>query len=159
MDWISLLKTAGLCSISIIIEALSATKSGKAWFENLKQPKRSFSFSFWYVVGGIYYIICGIIAYRQFQSSKDIFTLPIILLSLLMVLNGLTNFILFKFRSLNLFYLVLYPNIVLFIWLIIVLFQTDKLSAGLASIYLGWLVYDLYYFFHLYRLNKNNVQV
>jgi len=47
MDWIALLKIVGICLISIIIEAVSATKEGKNWFENLKQPKYSFSFSFW----------------------------------------------------------------------------------------------------------------
>lgn len=157
MDWIALLKTVGLCLISIIIEAVSATKDGKKWFENLRQPKYSFSFSFWYIIGGLYYIICGIIAYRQFHSSTDIFTLPIILLTLIMVINGLSNFILFKFRSLKMFYLVLYPFIALFIGLIILLIQTDKISAGLASIYLAWLAYDLYYFLNLWRLNKDNI--
>lgn len=156
MDWIALLKTVGLCLISIIIEAVSATKDGKKWFEDLQQPKNSFSFSFWYVIGGLYYIICGIIAYRLFHSSTDIFTLPIILLTLIMVINGLTNFILFKFRSLKMFYLSLYPFIALFIVLIITLFQTDKISVWLASIYLAWLVYDVYYFLNLWQLNKTN---
>lgn len=156
MDWIALLKTIGLCFISIIIEAVSATKVGKKWFENLQQPKYSFSFSFWYVIGGLYYIICGVIAYRQFHNSTDIVNLPIILLAILMVINGLTNVILFKFRSLKIFYIVLYPFIALFIGLIIALLQTDKISAGLASIYLVWLVYDLYYFLNLWRLNTNN---
>lgn len=155
MDWIALLKTFGLCLISIIIEAVSATKDGKKWFEHLRQPKNSLPFSFWYIIGGIYYLICGLIAYRQFHSSPDIFTLPIILLAVIMVMNGLTNFILFKFRSLKMFYLVLYPFIALFIGLIIVLFETDKLSVGLASLYLAWLVYDLYYFLNLWRENKD----
>ncbi len=157
MDWIALLKTLGLCLISIIIEAVSATRDGKKWFENLKQPKYSFSFSFWYVIGGLYYLICGVIAYRQFHNSTDIFTLPIILLTLIMVINGLTNFILFKFRSLKMFYVVLYPFIALFIGLIIVLAQSDKISVGLAGLYLAWLVYDLYYFLNLWRLNKGNL--
>ena len=38
MDWTALFKTIGLCLISILIEAASATKDGKKWFENLKQP-------------------------------------------------------------------------------------------------------------------------
>jgi len=154
MDWTALLKTLGLCLISIIIEAFSATKDGKKWFEDLRQPKYSFPFSFWYVIGGLYYIICGIIAYTHFHSSTDIFTLPIILLTLIMVINGLTNFILFKFRSLKMFYLILYPFSVLFIGLIIVLIQTDKISVVLAGVYLAWLVYDLYYFLNLWRLNN-----
>jgi tryptophan-rich sensory protein len=156
MDWIALLKTIILCLISIIIESISATKGGKKWFESLEQPKYSFSFSAWYVIGGLYYLICGVIAYRQFLSSTNIFTIPIILLTLIMVMNGLTNFILFKFRSLKTFYWVLYPFVMLFIGLILTLYKSDIISAGLASIYLLWLVYDIYYFRELWRINEYN---
>lgn len=133
MDWIALLKTVALCLISIIIEAVSATKEGKKWFENLRQPNYSFSFSTWYVIGGLYYLICWVIAYRQFQVNTDTLSLPIILLALIMIINGLTNFILFKFRSLKAFYLALFPFIFLFISLMVILFQRDKVSVTLAG--------------------------
>ncbi|MGZ5190795.1 MAG: tryptophan-rich sensory protein [Flavisolibacter sp.] len=155
MDWTALIKTVGLCLISIIIELISYSKEGKTWFEKLKQPKYSFPFSFWYVVGGLYYIICGVIAYRQFHASTETFTLPIILLIVMMVINGLSNFILFKFRSLKLFVWVSFPFTCLLIWLIITLFQTDKISAILAGIYLLWLSYDFYYFIELLKLNRH----
>ena len=154
MDWIALLKTLGLCLISIIVELISYSKEGKTWFENLRQPKYSFPFAVWYIVGGLYYIICGIIAYRLFHNSTRIFILPVILLISMMLLNGLPNFILFKFRSLKLFSWTFFPFICVFIWLIIVLFQTDKISAGLAGIYLLWLGYDIYYFLGLFKLNR-----
>lgn len=154
MDWISLYKTIGLCLISIAIEAFSATKEGKVWFESLRQPKHSFPFSFWYTVGGIYYIICGIIAYRQFHSSEAL-PASIILLTIMMIINGLTNFILFKFRSLKVFYWVLYPFGLLVVTLILSLYSTDLISAGLAFIYLLWLCYDLYYFKMLWKLNTD----
>ena len=154
MDWTALLKTVGLCLISIIIEILSYSKEGKTWFEKLRQPKYSFPFSIWFVVGGLYYIICGIIAYRQFNSSTEIFTLPIILLTLMMVINGLSNFLLFKYHSLKWFAWVSVPFTFLLIGLILILFQTDKTSAGLAGIYLLWLVYDFYYFLELSKLNE-----
>lgn len=154
MDWIALLKTLGLCLISIIIELISYSKEGTTWFKNLRQPKYSFPFSIWFVVGGLYYIICGIIAYRQFINSTEIFTLPIILLTVMMVINGLSNFILFKFRSLKWFAWVSLPFTCVLIWLIITLFQADKISAALAGIYLLWLGYDFYYFIELLKLNK-----
>ena len=109
MDWTALFKTIGLCLISIVIEAASATKDGKQWFENLKQPPGSFPFSVWYLVGGLYYLICGVIAYRIFHTSETVFSLPIILLALMMLTNGLTNFVLFKLQSLKMFYWALYP--------------------------------------------------
>lgn len=155
MDWAALLKTFGLCLVSIIIEVASYSKKGKTWFENLRQPRYSFPFSFWYVVGGLYYVLFGIIAYKQFHFATKIFTLPIILLTLMMVINGLSNFILFKYRSLKWFSWVFFPFTILLIWLVIILFQTDKISAALAGIYLLWLGYDLYYFISLLKLNKH----
>ena len=140
MDWTALLKTIGLCLLSILIEAISATKEGKLWFDKLKRPKYSFSLRIWYFVGAAYYIIFGFIAYRQFSSNLDIFSTPIILLALVMILNGLGNFIIFKYRSIKWFYLVIYPFGLLLLALIIVLIPYDKLSAVLASIYFLWLI-------------------
>jgi tryptophan-rich sensory protein len=74
-----------------------------------------------------------------------------------MVFNGLTNLILFKLRSLKIFYLVLYPFIGLFAGLI-VLIHTDKIATVLAGIYLAWLIYDLYYFFKLWKLNTDSAE-
>ena len=155
MDWIAIYKTVGLCLISVIIEVVSATKEGKNWFENLEQPKYALPFSFWYVVGGLYYLVCGIIAYRQFHISTKLFSTPVILLTLIMITNGLSNFLLFKFRSLTLFFAVLFPFALLLIGLIFSLYPKDKVSAGLAAIYLLWLVYDIYYFRMLVRRNTN----
>jgi tryptophan-rich sensory protein len=154
MNWTALLYTVLLCLISIIIEGVSATKDGKQWFESLKQPKYSFPFSFWYVVGGLYYLICGVIAYRQFANSGVTFSLPIIILTIIMIFNGATNFILFRHKSLKAFYLVLYPFAALFAVLVYLLAQQDILSAGLSAIYLAWLVYDIYYFHSLWQLNS-----
>ncbi len=159
MDWIAILKVLGLCLISIIIEVISASKEGKKWFVNLKQPKYSFPFSIWFFIGGLYYVIFGLIAYRQFHTSLVSFTFPVILLILIMLMNGFTNFILFKFRLLKTFYIVLYPFTLLVIGLIIALFQIDKVAVILASIYLIWLSYDLYYFFELWKINNGNNNV
>src|SRR3982751_3534325 len=158
MDWTALLKTIGLCLISILIEAISATKKGKQWFDQLKRPKYSFSLRIWYFVGAAYYIIFGIVAYRQFSNSINVISASIILLTLVMILNGLGNFIIFKYRSLKWFYLVIYPFSLLLLSLIVVLVPTDKLSATLASFYFLWLIYDLYYGYNLWRLNRHGVE-
>lgn len=153
MDYLTLIKTLVLCLMSIVIEIFSVTKNGKEWFENLKQPKFSFSFKVWYFIGGLYYIICGTIAYRQFQNSQEIFSGPVILLVLIMITNGLTNFILFKYRSLKWFYLVLYPFTGLFLSLVLFLVGCDNFSMTLSAAYLIWLVYDVFYFKNLWKLN------
>jgi tryptophan-rich sensory protein len=153
MNWAALFKTFLLCLISMVVEGISSTKDGRQWFESLKQPKNSPSFSIWYVIGGLYYIICGIIAYRQFAATNTIFTVPIILLSVIMLINGLTNLLLLRFKSLKSFYWALYPFTAFVASLFIILWRQDIVSAGLAFIYLGWLVYDIQYFYNLWQLN------
>ncbi len=69
-------------------------------------------------------------------------------------MNGLGNFIIFKYHSLKWFYLVIYPFGLLLLTLIIVLAPTDKLSALLASVYFLWLIYDIYYGYHMWKLNS-----
>ena len=69
MNYFALLMAVGLCLVSVLFEALGTSKQGKAWFEHLHQPKYSFSFWVWYIIGGLYYIICGIIAYRIFLKK------------------------------------------------------------------------------------------
>lgn len=152
MDWTALLKTLGLCLISIAIEAISYTKDGKKWFEDLKRPLYSLSLQAWYFVGAVYYILFGIIAYRQFHLGP-VFSTSILLLVAVMVINGLSNFIIFKYRSLKWFYLIIYPFGILLLALILALSGSDTLSAGLASIYFLWLIYDLYYAFTLWKHN------
>ena len=154
MDWTALLKATAICFISIIIEAISASKDGKQWFENLKRPAYSFSLQFWYVVGAVYYLFFGFIAYRLFALEMSFTSTPVILLLLIMLLNGLVNFIAFKYRSLKWFYLILYPFSILVMALIVLLLSIDTISALLACIYFLWLLYDLYYAYHLWKLNK-----
>ena len=153
MVWAAIIKAIGLCLISIVIEAASATKEGKAWFESLKRPKFSLSLQAWYFVGALYYILFGIIAYRLFAKGMTFLSPSIILLALIMIANGLSNFIAFKYRSIKWFYLIIYPFALLLLVYIIVLSSIDIISTALASVYFLWLIFDLYYGYHLWKLN------
>ena len=153
MDWQAFLKTFFLCLISVGIEAASITKSGKQWFEQLQKPKRSFSFKVWYFVGAVYYLIFGFVAYRIFSKSQPPVSLAIGLLAFIMLINGLSNFIIFKFRSVKWFYFIMYPFAVLLLILVIIILPKDTISAILLLLYFLWLVYDLYYGYFLWKLN------
>jgi tryptophan-rich sensory protein len=107
----------------------------------------------WYFVGAVYYVIFGIIGYRQFSTNSSVVSTAIILLVLVMIVNGLSNFIIFKYHSLKWFYLIIYPFGLLLFALITVLAVNDELSAILASLYLSWLIYDIYYCYSLWKLN------
>jgi len=154
MDSHALIKTLAICIISIIIEAVAATTSGKKWFASLKQPRYSPSLKTWYIVGGAYYIIFAIIGYRQFLLGASFHSPSLLLLVLIMLINGSSNFLLFKFHSLKWFYFILYPFAIFLIALIIILFRNDILSSIFAFGYFVWLMYDLYYCYYLWKLNS-----
>jgi tryptophan-rich sensory protein len=154
MIWPALIKTIALCFVSIAIEAISATRQGKVWFESLRRPRYSFPLSSWYVVGVLYYIIFGVVAYRQFSMEKTFLSITIVVLAVVMVLNGLSNFIIFKYRSIKWFYLAIYPFAVVLLVLIIALWKDDRISACLGSLYFLWLFYDLYYGYNIWKLNE-----
>src|SRR5215213_1310408 len=105
MDYRAFIVAVVICIASVIFEALGTSKKGKEWFEKLRQPKLSFPFWVWYIIGGMYYIICGVIAYRIFSRREHpYFLAAFILLVAMMFLNGMTNFLLFKWRSVKAFY-------------------------------------------------------
>lgn len=155
MNYSILLQTILYCSIFILIEALSVSKTGKDWFQSLRQPRYALPFTVWYFVGGLYYIICGIIIYRLFQNKESSdFYLTLFLLTLMMLGNALPNLFLFKQKSLKKFYLSGIPFSIILAALYFQLLRTDILSSWVLLPYFIWLCYDFYYFRNLMKLNK-----
>jgi translocator protein len=155
MDWTAVLETAGLCLIFVIIEAFTASKDGKKWFESLKQPRFALPFPVWYLVGGLYYIMCAVIAYRLFLNTQSShFYLTMALLVLMMIGNALPNIFLFKQRSLRRFYLSGIPFAIILTALYIQLLRVDVFSSWVLFPYFIWLIYDYYYFRNLLKLNN-----
>ena len=155
MNWTALTETIGLCLISVVIEAVSVTKTGKEWFESLKQPRLALPFPVWYLIGGFYYIMCGIIAYRLFLDQESgHFCLTLSLLILMMLGNALPNIYLFRQHSLRRFYLSGIPFTIILTALYIRLLQVDTFSSWILFPYFLWLIYDFYYFRNLMKLNN-----
>ncbi len=65
----------------------------------------------------------------------------------------MTRVILFKGKSLRWFYLIIVPFSIVVISLFVLLMQWDKISAWVLFPYMAWLVYDIYYFKELCKLN------
>jgi tryptophan-rich sensory protein len=154
MNYTALFQAIGLCFVFVLIEAAGTTKSGKIWFENLKKPRFSLPFMVWYIVGGLYYVICGIIAYRIFAAPDTELLLRLLPLGLMMLANGTGNFLLFRLRSVAWFYISLFPFTAILLFLYVQLLQTDKISSWVLLPYIIWLIYDFYYLHALWKLNK-----
>ena len=156
MNYTALVQAIGLCLVSVLIEAAGTTKSGKAWLENLKKPRLSLPFTVWYLVGGLYYIICGTIAYRLFAIPGEGVVMRLLPLGLMMLANGAGNFLLFRLRSLAGFYYSLFPFTVIILILYFQLLSIDIISSWVLLPYMLWLVYDFYYLHALWKLNESS---
>ncbi len=157
MNYSALIQTLLFCLIFILIEAFSFSKDGKEWFQSLKQPRFAIPLNMWYLVGGLYYLICGTIAYRLFQNKEsNEFYLTLILLILMMLGNALPNLFLFKQKSLKKFYLSGIPFSLILAALYFQLLRVDNFSSWVLFPYFIWLIYDFYYFHNLMKLNKDN---
>ncbi len=159
MNYSVLIQTLLFCLIFIVIEAFTATKEGKKWFQSLKQPRFALPLPAWYFIGGLYYLICGTIAYRLFQNKESShFSLTLGLLILMMLGNALPNLFLFKQKSLKKFYLSGIPFSIILAALYFQLLRVDTFSSWVLFPYFIWLIYDYYYFHNLMKLNKDNIK-
>ncbi|MDQ3021969.1 MAG: tryptophan-rich sensory protein [Bacteroidota bacterium] len=156
MNYSVLVQTLLFCLIFIVIEAFTVSKKGKQWFQSLKQPRFALPFSVWYFIGGLYYLICGTIAYRLFQNKESsYFSLTLCLLILMMIGNALPNLFLFKQQSLKKFYWSGIPFSIILAALYFQLLRVDTFSSWVLFPYFLWLFYDFYYFHSLIKLNND----
>ena len=156
MNYWILFQTFLFCLVFIIIEAFTASKKGMEWFATLKQPRFALPFQVWYLIGGVYYLICGTIAYRLFlNKDSSHFKLTLLLLILMMLGNALPNFFLLKQKSLRKFYLSGIPFAITLAALYFQLLRVDVFSSWVLLPYFIWLIYDFYYFHNLMKLNND----
>ncbi len=157
MHLIPLFQTITICLIFILFEAMIATRQGRDWFEDLNQQGKSVSVDTWYWIGGLFYLVCGVIAYRLFTIvDKRQFLLSFSLLFGIMLTNTLMVAFLFKVRSMTLawvsnFLFCLLTGILFFRFL-----DYDLVSAILLFAYLGWSIYNVYYFNTLRKIHSNS---
>jgi tryptophan-rich sensory protein len=141
----------GCCLISFIIAGVAANKKGREWLASLNHPDNSFMTKVMPILGVVFYISFGYVLFHLFVSSKIV---PIILVTAVIQINGITAFLLYKIRRLKLFLVTSLSLPILLLAIIILLVQSKSLLATIPAIYLLWLIYDFSYFYRLFKLNK-----
>ncbi len=125
------------------------------WYADLRKPALLVPTPAFYVIGAIYYIGAGIVLYRILVHVRSARARVLLLTALLAVLllNELWNYAFFGLRSTlagflgTLVYLVPLTVLVWHLW------RHDRISAIGTTIYSGWVAYDLYWTYALWRLN------
>lgn len=153
---LAVLITLAICAVSAILEGVMAGGNVKPYFAGLQQPRHAVSLKAWYAIGGLYYIVCGVVLYRMLRhpEDRDIRTIAFALIVVMMSANAIWNYIFFRARNLFISFLAFGPYIVVTLSLIVTLSRFDQISAALIFLYLLYLVYAITWSYKLWNLNR-----
>ena len=149
---LAFLFTMGCCLLSWIIAGKTAIKNEyKEWFKNLNHPKNSFLLKYMNIIGIASYLLLGYVLYQLFIINEII---SIIITVVVLQLNGLSPFFMYKTKNLKLIFFT-FLVIPLFVSvLIFLLIKINLILAILVIAYFIWLIYDMSYFYRLMKLNN-----
>lgn len=156
---ISILLSLGAGILAAVLEGVCAGKNVKSFFETLRFPRYSAPLWAWSIIGAIYYVIFCFVVYRLlrlFGGSSALRIVALVLIFVMMFLNALTNYIIFRAQNLRLSFIVgaLFPlmDIALFVCLV----QLDMVAAWSLIPYLMYRIYAVWWGYGLWRLNSGN---
>ena len=149
--------TVAICALSAVLEGVLAGGNVKQYFARLQQPSYAISLKGWYAIGGLYYVICGVVLYRMLRHPEDtsVRNAALVLIVVMMGANAVWNYIFFRARNLFISFLAFGPYLVVTISLIIALSRFDQIGAWLISLYLLYLVYATSWSYRLWNLHRN----
>jgi tryptophan-rich sensory protein len=136
------------------LEGVCAGRNVKSFFSTLRFPPYSAPLWVWSIIGGLYYAIFGFVTYRLLRlDSSAIRSAALALVVFMMIVNALTNYIIFRARNLRLSFTVgcLFPF--MDVTLLVCLVQLDSIAAWLLVPYLIYRVYAVWWGYRLWDLN------
>jgi tryptophan-rich sensory protein len=146
----------GVCILAAALEGACAGRNVKAFFSTLKFPRYSAPLWVWSIIGAGYYLIFGFIVYRLLRLRTDsvLWYVGITLAVLMMAVNALVNYVIFRVRNLRLSYLIgaYYPLLDLTLFLL--LFTLDKIAAVSLIPYLIYRIYAVWWGYALFKANR-----
>lgn len=152
----AILIAIGVCVVAAALEGVCAGKNVKSFFAKLKFPPYSAPLWVWTIIGGVYYLIFGFIIYRLLRLNDDssLKYAALTLILFMMVVNALTNYVIFRAQNLHLSFIVgiLFP--LLDISLFICLVQLDNVAALSLILYLLYRVYAVWWGYALWKINS-----
>lgn len=151
----AIMTSLGACATAAALEGVCAGRNVKSFYAELRFPPYSAPLWVWGIIGGLYYVIFCFVLYRVLRSDSDssLRCMALALISFMMLVNALTNYVIFRARNLRLSYIIgnLFPimDVILFICLI----QLDRLAAWSLVPYLIYRVYALWWGYKMWKLN------
>ncbi len=146
----------GICVLAAILEGICAGKKVKSFFATLSFPRYSAPLWIWSIIGGLYYIIFWFVLFRLFRINTDSFAKPtaLALIVLMMIINALTNYIIFRAQNLRLSFVVgaFFP--LMDVGLFLCLLRLDVIAAWSLIPYLVYRIYGVWWGYRLWKANE-----
>jgi tryptophan-rich sensory protein len=151
----AILISIGICILAAALEGACAGKNVKSFYSELRFPRYSAPLWVWGIIGALYYVIFWFVLYRllRLDSSSALRYFALALISFMMVVNALTNYVIFRARDLRLSFIIgnLFP--VMDITLFICLIWLDRIAAWSLIPYLLYRIYAIWWGYGLWKLN------
>ena len=146
-----------ICLGAAALEGICAGTKVKPFFGSLRLPRYSAPLWVWSIIGAAYYLLFGLVLYRvlridQISSLKSV---TVALVVAMMIINALTNYVIFRARDLRLAFFIgaLFP--MLDLALFACLLALDSTAALLLIPYLLYRMYAVYWGYSLWKANPD----
>ena len=153
----AILVSLGVCIIAAALEGLCAGRNVKSFFASLRFPPFSAPLWVWSIIGALYYAIFFFVIYRllRFGSDSALKYGALMLILFMMIVNALTNYVIFRARKLRLSFIIgaLFP--VMDIALFICLIRLDGVAAWSLVPYLLYRIYAVWWGYALWKINAS----
>lgn len=143
-----------LCAISATLEGVLAGRGVQARFADLRLPRYSPPLPVWFVIGGLFYLVCFTVLYRLFglpaSGQRDA---ALALIVGMMLMNALWNYVFFRRRDLYLSFLACLPYGLTAVALFVLTLRLDRLAALALLPYMLYLGYAIAWGYGLWKAN------
>src|SRR5215218_2586014 len=149
-----------ICGTAAALEGVCAGNNVRSFFSTLRFPRYSAPLWVWTIIGGAYYLIFFFITYRLLRLSSH--PVPwyaaLGLTVFMMIVNGLSNYVIFRARNLYLSFVIGAVFPVMDVTLFALLMSLDRTAALAMTPYLIYRVYAVFWGYALWRENQREVQ-
>ena len=111
----------------------------------------------WFVIGGLFYVVCFMVSYRLFRlPGSGLRDAAIALLVCMMLMNALWNYLFFRARDLFLSFVACLPYGFVAVALFVLTLELDRLAALILLPYILYLGYALAWGYGLWKRNPED---
>jgi tryptophan-rich sensory protein len=139
-----------ICIGAAALEGVLAGSGVRQRLAALRMPQYSPPFPLWLLIGVAYYTICFIVL-RQLLAGS--FTLPLVLLVLVLLANAFWSILFFRWRDLRASFIAFIPYAALVAALVLLLIRSYPFGAVLFTCYSAYLIYATWWGYRLWLLN------